>query len=312
MLFRDFTSSRGFRFLGSTRHNTQNKTLELISETPSFTAKLHSVCAVWTKRKVHWHEGFEIKLVFRMRNPDTTNNGGEGFALVLQQDRPLAVGDLRSKGERPPINGKTYFPTSLGFNELRKSWAIKIDMNPGTTDATRRPHISVHSGGDTINPTPSNAFTDRIPTVNNNHNHTLKIYYDLEPNGGVLRMYWASDHHGKYTWGTWNKPILQIPMTMPHLDKRPAWLGFTSATGFDKVQTVDIVAFSFHEIRHINGNQDKCVVCGGVNPRCCQHWEQMKEEFDSNIPSSTVKEYVGQDYPSTNENPRLWDKETMY
>merc|ERR1711881_316717 len=78
MLFRDFTSSRGFRFLGSTRHNTQNKTLELISETPSFTAKLHSVCAVWAKRKVHWHEGFEIKLVFRMRNPDTTNNGGEG------------------------------------------------------------------------------------------------------------------------------------------------------------------------------------------------------------------------------------------
>jgi len=285
--------------------------MELIKE-DSQPNKLHKVCAVWTKRKIHWHEGFEMKLVFRMRSPDASNNGGEGFAIVFQQDRELAVGDLRSKGERPPINGKTYFPTALGFNELKKSWAIKFDMNPMTTDPSREPHISVHTGGDWINPHPSRAFTDEIPPMNNHHNHTVKIYYDIEPSGGVLRIYWASDHRHRYTWGTWNKPILEVPMSMPHLDPRPAWFGFTSATGFDKYQTVDIVALTYHEIRYINGNQDKCVVCGGVNPRCCLHWEMMKEEKDNNKPNSFITEYVGQDWPQLNENPRIWDKEEWY
>jgi len=286
--------------------------MEIIKETGTLEQKKHKVCAIWTKRKIYWHEGFEMKLVFRMRVPDNTNNGGEGFAIVFQQDRPLAVGDLRSKGERPPVDGKTYFPSAMGFNELRRSWAIKIDTLPSTTDACRKPHLSIHSGGDWINPSPSRAFTDNLPKLDNNHNHTLKIYYDLERNGGVLRVYWVSDHLGRYTWGTWDKPILEVPMTMNHLDPRPAWFGFTSATGFQKVQTFDVVALTYHEHRHINGNQDKCVVCGGINPRCCLHWEQMKEERDESKPNSFVKEYVGQDYPATNKNPRVWDKEEWY
>jgi len=284
-----------------------SKTMELISN-GSFSDKRYKVCSIWTKRQVYWHEGFELKLVFRMRN-DTDNNGGEGFAIVFQQDRPNAVGDLRSKGERPPVDGKTYFHSALGFNELRKSWAIKFDNKPSTTDPSREPHISIHSGGDWINPSPSRAFTDHIPKMNNNHNHTVKIFYDIEPSGGVLRIYWASDHNGKYTWGTWKHPVLLSQMTMPHLDKRPAWFGFTSATGPDTVQTVDLVALNYHEIRHINGNGDKCIVCGGVNPRCCLHYERMKEEFDSNKPNTFLNEYVGQDWPNSNANPRIWDKE---
>jgi len=254
-----------------------------------------------------------MKVVFRMRTPDTTNNGGEGFAIVFQQDRPLAVGDLRSKGERPPVNGKTYFPEGVGFNELRKSWAIKFDMNPKTTDPSRNAHISVHSGGDWINPLPVRAFTDAIPVMNNNHNHTVKIYYDIEPTGGMLRIYWHSDHHHRHTWGTNTRPVLEVPVTMPHLDKRPAWFGFTSASGFDKVQTVDIVALTYHETRlGINGPGTKCVVCGGINPRCCLHWEMMREEKDTNKPNTFNYEYVGQDWPAQNENPRIWDKEEWY
>jgi len=327
LFYRDFSSSRGFRFLGYSRHNPINKTMEIIRE-DTYANKKHKVCAIWTKRKVYWHEGFELKFVFRMRTPDASNNGGEGFALVLQQDRELAVGDLRSKGERPPIDGKTYFPAGLGFNELRKSWAIKFDMDPQTTDPSNKPHLSIHSGGDWINPSPSRAFTYDLPPMNNNHNHTVKIFYDIEPSGGVLRVYWMSDHHGNYTWGTWRRPVLQTEMTMPDLDKRPAWLGFTSATGFLKTQTVDIVALTMHEIRHINGNGQKCIVCGGINPRCCLHWEMMKEEKDSNKPSfcsgdmdgrndckggtNTANQYVGQDWPAPNENPRVWDKEEWY
>jgi hypothetical protein len=303
LFHKDFSSTRGWRTLGYSRHNAVNKTLELISEGP-LAGKKHRVCSIWTKQKIYWHEGFELKFVFRMRTPDASNNGGEGFAIVFQQDRPLAVGDLRSKGERPPIDGKTYFPEGLGFNELTKSWAIKFDMDPQTTDASRKPHISIHSGGDWINPFPSRAFTDELPQ---------------EPSGGVLRIYWASDHfspeHGtsKYTWGTWSRPILQVPISMPHLDERPAWFGFTSATGFNKVQTVDIVALTYHEIRHnVNGNNAKCIVCGGKSPRCCLHWEQMKEEKDDNRPNSFVNEYMGQDYPALNKNPRIWDKEEWY
>jgi len=312
LFYKSFSSSRGWRFLGHSRHNPANNTMELISDGP-FDSKLHKVCSIWTKRKIYWHEGFELKLVFRMRTPDSTNNGGEGFAIVFQQDRPLAVGDLRSKGERPPVDGKTYFPAALGFNELMQSWAIKFDMDPQTTDPSRHPHISIHSGGDWINPSPSRAFTDNIPPMNNNHNHTVKIFYDLEPSGGVLRIYWVSDHEHQYTWGTWNKPILEVPMTMPHLAERPAWFGFTSASGFSKTQTVDIVALTYHEIRHnINGNHDKCVVCGGINPRCCLHWEMMKEEKDSNKPNSFLgAEWVGQ-VQYGRKNPRIWDKEEWY
>jgi hypothetical protein len=251
-----------------------------------------------------------------MRTPDASNNGGEGFAIVFQQDRRLAVGDLRSKGERPHITGKTYFPSGLGFNELRKSWAIKFDTLPTTTDPSRKPHVSIHSGGDWIKVVPSTAFTDNLPPMNNGHNHAVKIYYDIEPSGGVLRMYWSSDLAGNHTWGTWNTPVLQTRIEMPHLEKRPAWFGFTSATGFEKVQTVDVMAMTYHEVRHIQGPgnegaMDKCIVCGGINPRCCLHWEMLKEERDSNLPRAGPRGYhathSGGNWENLNKDPLVWN-----
>lgn len=310
LLYKDFSSTRNFKILGHARHNPVNKTMELISE-GSYASKTHKVCSIWTKKQIYWQDGFEIKLVFRMRTPDSSNDGGEGFAINFQQDRPVAVGDLRSKGERPQVNGKTYYPSGIGFNELRKSWSIKFDMRPTTTDATRKVHVSVHTGGDWLKVHPQNAFTDELPTLNNNHNHVVKIYYDKEPSGGVLRMYWTSDFEGNHTWGTWNTPILEVPMTMPHLDERPAWFGFTSATGFDRVQTVDLMGLVYHEIRHINGNGDKCIVCGGINPRCCLHWEMLKEEKDSNLPRAGPRgfnvNYRGGPYQNLNKEPLVWN-----
>ena len=49
-----------------------------------------------------------MRIVFRLRVPDATNNGGEGFAMVWQQEKSDAMGDLRHKGSVP--NGQTFFP----------------------------------------------------------------------------------------------------------------------------------------------------------------------------------------------------------
>ena len=84
MFYRDFSSSRGFRFLGYSRHNAANKTLELIKEGGSLGNKTvsslpdysscashlfacqHKVCAVWTKRQVYWHE---VNIARQCRTP---------------------------------------------------------------------------------------------------------------------------------------------------------------------------------------------------------------------------------------------------
>ena len=39
----------------ASRHNAANKTIELINEN-TMEQKKHQVCAVWTKRKIYWHE----------------------------------------------------------------------------------------------------------------------------------------------------------------------------------------------------------------------------------------------------------------
>merc|ERR1712166_933555 len=198
---------------------SKNNTIELISEKPLLGEKTWEICSIWSKQKVYWHEGFEMRLVFRMRVPDTTNNGGEGFALVWQQERPNFMGDLRNKGGRP--NGQTYYPAGLGINALTRSFAIKFDNSPQTTDPSNKPHFSIHEAGDWVNPYPSSAFTDQIPAYNNGHDHILKIYYDIEDvpgegRVGFMSFYWISEFEGENTWGTLDKPIFK---TRVHFDR---------------------------------------------------------------------------------------------
>lgn len=318
---KDFSSTRGWVMYGDVTHNPANKTIQLITEQIMPTQKTWNICSLWSKRKIYWHEGFEMKLVFRMRVPDLTNNGGEGFAMVFQQDRHNAMGDLRNKGGRP--NGQTYTPSGLGLNDLKKSWALKFDTSPQTTDPSSKPYISIHEGGDWINPYPSSAFTDQIPPMNNAHDHTVKIYYDIEDSVdgpvGMLRLFWTSDYQGHPSWGTLNKPILVTRVHFDALDKRPAYLGFTSTTSETRFQTVDIVAWAYHETRTVNAQGHKCFVCGGINLRCCNHWEMMRNERDGTQSNSFISQaghYIGQNpkgeppipgySPDLVDKPRLW------
>jgi len=294
-----FHSTRGWKFFGSAG-KSKNNTIELISEKPLLGEKTWEICSIWSKRKVYWHEGFEMRLVFRMRVPDTTNNGGEGFALVWQQERPNFMGDLRNKGGRP--NGQTYYPAGLGINALTRSFAIKFDNSPQTTDPSNKPHFSIHEAGDWVNPYPSSAFTDQIPAYNNGHDHILKIYYDIEDvpgegRVGFMSFYWISEFEGENTWGTLDKPIFKTRVHFDALKKEPAWIGFTSTSSETRVQTTDIVAWTYHETRSINNDGQKCIVCGGINMRCCLENEQMKREKDASNPPSYVygNTYIGQD-----------------
>jgi len=255
-----------------------------------------------------------MKLVFRMRVPDATNNGGEGFAMVFQQNRAKAMGDLYNKGGRP--NSQTFYPAGLGLKELSKSWAIKFDNYPETTDASAKPHISVHEGGDWINPSPATAVTDALPTFNNGHDHTVKIFYDIEESQdgpvGMLRVFWTSDYEGHPSWGTLDKPVLVTKVHFSSMNQEPAWLGFTSTSSGIKTQTVDIVAWTYHELRSVNAHHQKCIVCGGIHSRCCNHWELMRNERDGTRSNSFINDqaqYVGQ-YPIQSgpaiNTPRLW------
>merc|ERR1711865_845148 len=70
------------------------------------------------------------------------------------------------------------------------------------------------------------------------------------------------------TWTTLDKPIFKTRVHFDALKKEPAWIGFTSTSSETRVQTTDIVAWTYHETRSINNGGQKCIVCGGINMRC--------------------------------------------
>lgn len=90
----------------------------------------NQVGAVWFERDVDVENGFFTSFTFRVTNVE--NEGGEGFAFVLQSQNPYSIG-----------NGGS----GLGFDGLGKGLAVEFDAvtSPDRQDP-EGPHVSVHCG----------------------------------------------------------------------------------------------------------------------------------------------------------------------
>jgi hypothetical protein len=101
---------------------------------------------------------------------------------------------------------------------------------------------------------------------------------------GFLTFYWTSDFEGHPSWGTLDQPIFRTKVNFDALDKRDAYIGasthssifrpagnesedcfchsgLTSTSSGLAVQTVDILAWTYHELQTFNNQpHSECMV----------------------------------------------------
>ena len=122
---------------------------------------------VWYGRRLNVREGFDTTFVLKPSNPSTRcdlmhgahshcrSRGGDGFAFVVQEDRPTALGREGA---------------GLGYDGINNSLAVEFDTfyNPELLDVYEN-HVSVHSNGwrrpNSAHEEASFAATARIPDL---------------------------------------------------------------------------------------------------------------------------------------------------
>jgi hypothetical protein len=154
--------------------------------------------------------------------------GGDGFAFVVQNASGLALGDGGG---------------GIGYNGIPNSLAVEFDtlQNPpgefeGELGDPNDNHISVQTRGTLPNsagPTFSLGTTTTLPLLTDGSVHNAKVAYVP----GTLTVFMDDPA----------KPVLTVPVdlgTILRLGNGQAWVGFTAATG-GRSQAHDILSFSF-------------------------------------------------------------------
>ncbi|KAE9106725.1 hypothetical protein PF005_g12908 [Phytophthora fragariae] len=199
--------------------------------------------AAWYPRQMNVREGFSTNFSFRAANPSTE----------------LALG---SGG------------MALGYGGLQNALAVEFDtwFNPELLDVYEN-HISVHVSGNggvvQPNHTYSLGSTSNLPDLTED-THTVRIVYKPNLDERMLfdEAFTASTLAGNFfSSGAWrsgigllaiylddmNSPALTVPLRIENtleLFHGRAWVGFTGATGANAWQTLDILSWDFHSLRH--------------------------------------------------------------
>ncbi|KAE9335289.1 hypothetical protein PR003_g13089 [Phytophthora rubi] len=229
--------------------------------------------AAWYPRQMNVREGFSTNFSFRAANPSTVcrvmdnvhtncrSRGGDGFAFVVHNDvqQELALG---SGG------------MALGYGGLQNALAVEFDtwFNPELLDVYEN-HISVHVSGNggvvQPNHTYSLGSTSNLPDLTED-THTARIVYKPNLDERMLfdEAFTASTLAGNFfSSGAWrsgigllaiylddmNSPALTVPLRIENtleLFHGRAWVGFTGATGANAWQTLDMLSWDFHSLRH--------------------------------------------------------------
>jgi len=116
--FRDFSSTAGLRFAGSAQR--VHKVLRLTA------AERHLAGAVWFERKQSVSAGFDTAFQFQLTGQGGLGPGANGFAFVLQNSGPEALGGAVPPADlRSPIRGTTEkgqgFPKALRCSSTRSA-----------------------------------------------------------------------------------------------------------------------------------------------------------------------------------------------
>jgi len=190
--------------------------------------------SVWVADKQNVAKGFSTIFQFRITEPGdvfpddvTKDTGGDGFAFVIQNAGPNALGAPGG---------------CIGYAGISNSLAVEFDTWDNDASGHRfvrdvgENHIGVHTMGTEANSeweSYSLGVTPNVPEMTDGDTHTVKIEYVP----GNLAVYMDD----------MEAPILAVQIFLDEvleLDKGTAWVGFTSAT-WDAFENHDILNWAF-------------------------------------------------------------------
>lgn len=208
--YSDFSSTVGIRFNADAAQAGVRLRL-----TP---AEYYQRGSAWIRNRQVVAEGFRCRFQFQLSDlgavPGHTTNTGDGFAFVIQNSSPTAIGDYGSgigysgAGERDSIANSVAveFDTWRNFN----------------LDDPNQNHLSVHTRGTLPNSPHEDASlgsTVFLPDLRGGRVHTVAVHYLP----GVMDLY-VDDLE---------TPILVVPVDLDAtlaLSQGHAWVGFTAST----------------------------------------------------------------------------------
>jgi hypothetical protein len=204
LLFSSFNSTAGLNVVGSAASSSNDLLL-----TP---ADYFDTGGAWATAKQNIQEGFETTFRFGINElggftDDQGNPGGDGFAFVIQNASPTALGNY---GEE------------MGYGGIANSVAVEFDTYQNSYDPNGN-HVSVHTAGAGVNDSGESfslGSTTNIPNLSDGYVHTGKIAYLP----GSMSVYIDN----------LTKPSLTVKVDLGKtlkLDYGRAWAGFTAATG---------------------------------------------------------------------------------
>lgn len=227
--FTDFSSTAGLTMVGSA---TQTGSTILL--TPAERAM--SGATWYTAAKQDVSLGFEASMTIRV--PVRNGGGADGFALVIQNDSPTALGG--NGGGLGYASNPVY-----GQAGIANSFAVEIDMwdNTGGWADMSSSHISLQSRG-LLQNSPDQAYSlgaVNCPDMSDGGYHTIRVVYTP----GLINVYTDAS----------SAPVLQALVDLSSLlsldtnggtTPGRAWIGVSASTGaYIDGQAQELTAFRF-------------------------------------------------------------------
>lgn len=222
--FADFAADKGLTLNGAAKLAGAGDK-KVLRVTPAADRQAGSV---FFTEKVPLKDGFEMSFTFQVTG--AVEGGADGFAVVIQNSGPKALGSAGS--------GLGYGVSDESPDGIVQSLAIEFDTfslkDFGDEDLFHDPngnHISVHSRG----PEPNHAdeayslgtATEGLPNFKDGKAHTVRVSYTP----GTLKLFLDE------------KPALTVPIRLDSFSGKEfknasvldadgkAWIGFTAGTG---------------------------------------------------------------------------------
>ena len=234
--------------------------------------------AAWYRREQEVGEGFDTSFTFRVANPslrcdvmddvhtNCRSRGADGFAFVIQEDGPTALGGA---GE------------NLGYGGITNSLAVEFDTyyNSELLEPYEN-HVSVHTRGHREANSPDQAYSlGHTNEVRDLTDGEIEVRIRYEPTFDqrlLANPRFVTTPHvshflenadfkngGQGDWGVGmgtlqvflendEDAVLIVPLSLEatlSLNHGRAWVGFTSSTGFNTWQVHDILSWTFTSLR---------------------------------------------------------------
>lgn len=233
--FHDFASAEGLELVGAAK--THGRALRL---TP---AKHFRTGAAWLHQKQPVLTKFETTFQFRLTHPAWLGGGADGFAFVIQNSGPRALGGRGSAGgfALEDTESLSHRPRSDSQNSQASAipWSVAIFFDTWQNNNEGDPsdnYIAVRTNGRPAQmhwPADRLAFTPDLAVELKDHKvHTARIVFHRP----VLQVFLDNAP----------RPVLQTTLDLSLVadPQGNAWIGFTASTGW-AFENHDILNWSF-------------------------------------------------------------------